>query len=201
MSEVFPPQGHIPAVPQGLLDARTLARTATGNLLLVGPSGRIDCVLDEMRPELPDPILVADGPQFTPAMAGRARTVILRDVDAMPINKQREFLYWLSSAPRTRIVSTASPDLFAQVGATFMTALYHKLKLVYVEPDAIAMARTVSIDKAAQLLDVSRRTIYNRIRDGTLKTTRTLGGSQRVTLESLADVQRRALLQHLRLEH
>jgi hypothetical protein len=32
---------------------------------------------------------------------------------------------------------------------------------------------------------VSRRTIYNRIRDGRLKTVRTIGGSQRVLIESL----------------
>jgi excisionase family DNA binding protein len=45
--------------------------------------------------------------------------------------------------------------------------------------------RSVSIDQAAQLLKLSRRTIYNRIRDGRLKTIRTLGGSQRVLVESL----------------
>jgi excisionase family DNA binding protein len=46
----------------------------------------------------------------------------------------------------------------------------------------------VSIDQAAQLLNVSRRTIYNRIRDGRLLTIRTLGGSQRVLVESLHDL-------------
>ena len=48
--------------------------------------------------------------------------------------------------------------------------------------------RSVSIDQAAQLLNVSRRTIYNRIRDGRLQTIRTLGGSQRVLVESLYDL-------------
>jgi excisionase family DNA binding protein len=47
------------------------------------------------------------------------------------------------------------------------------------------LGRSVSIDQAAQLLNVSRRTIYNRIRDGRLKTIRTVGGSQRVLVESL----------------
>ena len=47
------------------------------------------------------------------------------------------------------------------------------------------LGRSVSIDQAAQLLNVSRRTIYNRIRDGRLLTIRTLGGSQRVLVESL----------------
>ena len=44
----------------------------------------------------------------------------------------------------------------------------------------------MSIDQAAALLKVSRRTIYNRIRDGRLQTIRTLGGSQRVLVESPA---------------
>jgi excisionase family DNA binding protein len=43
----------------------------------------------------------------------------------------------------------------------------------------------VTIDQAAQLLNVSRRTVYYRIRDGRLQTIRTMGGSQRVLVESL----------------
>ena len=46
------------------------------------------------------------------------------------------------------------------------------------------IGRSVSLDHAAALLGVSRRTIYNRIRDGRLQTIRTVGGSQRVLLES-----------------
>ena len=47
------------------------------------------------------------------------------------------------------------------------------------------LGRSVSIDQAAQLLNVSRRTIYNRIRDGRLQTIRTVGGSQRVLVDSV----------------
>ena len=47
------------------------------------------------------------------------------------------------------------------------------------------LGRSVTIDHAAQLLNLSRRTIYNRIRDGRLQTIRTRGGSQRVLVESL----------------
>jgi excisionase family DNA binding protein len=36
------------------------------------------------------------------------------------------------------------------------------------------------------MLGVSRRTIYNRIREGRLQTIRTLGGSQRVLLDSVS---------------
>lgn len=47
------------------------------------------------------------------------------------------------------------------------------------------LGRSVTIEQAAQLIGVSRRTVYYRIRDGRLRTIRTLGGSQRVLLESL----------------
>ena len=47
------------------------------------------------------------------------------------------------------------------------------------------IGRSVSLDYAAQLLGVTRRTIYNRIRDNRLKTVRTAGGSQRVLIDSL----------------
>jgi len=49
------------------------------------------------------------------------------------------------------------------------------------------IGRSVSLDHAAELLGVSRRTIYNRIREGRLQTIRTLGGSQRVLLESVQE--------------
>ena len=51
------------------------------------------------------------------------------------------------------------------------------------------IGRSVSLDHAAQILGVSRRTIYNRIREGRLQTIRTLGGSQRVLLDSVQDVR------------
>ncbi len=49
----------------------------------------------------------------------------------------------------------------------------------------VRLGRSVSIDQAAQLLRLSRRTIYYRIRDGKLQTIRSIGGSQRVLVESL----------------
>ena len=47
------------------------------------------------------------------------------------------------------------------------------------------LGRSVTIDQAAELLRVSRRTIYNRIREGRLQTIRTIGGSQRVLVDSM----------------
>ena len=45
--------------------------------------------------------------------------------------------------------------------------------------------RSVLLDQAAELLGVSRRTVYYRIREGRLTPIRTRSGSQRVLLDSL----------------
>ena len=47
------------------------------------------------------------------------------------------------------------------------------------------MVRSVLLDRAAEMLGVSRRTVYYRIREGRLKTIRTPCGSQRVLVESI----------------
>lgn len=59
--------------------------------------------------------------------------------------------------------------------------------------DGPRIGRSVSLDHAAHLLGVSRRTIYNRIRSGRLRTIRTKGGSQRVLVESVERMNQRLL--------
>lgn len=52
---------------------------------------------------------------------------------------------------------------------------------------AHALGRSLTIDQAARRLGVCRRTIYNRIREGRLRTIRTAGGSQRVLVASIEE--------------
>ncbi len=62
--------------------------------------------------------------------------------------------------------------------------------LTYSEPEfQPQIGRSVSIEQAVQLLAVSRRTVYYRIRDGRLRTIRTLGGSQRVLMDSVEEMR------------
>jgi excisionase family DNA binding protein len=51
------------------------------------------------------------------------------------------------------------------------------------------VGRSVSIERAAQLLGVCRRTVYNRIKDGRLATLRTPWGSRRVLVASLLELK------------
>lgn len=51
--------------------------------------------------------------------------------------------------------------------------------------DTPQLGRSVTIQRAAEMLGVSRRTVYYRISEGVLQTIRTRGGSQRVVIESL----------------
>jgi excisionase family DNA binding protein len=53
--------------------------------------------------------------------------------------------------------------------------------------------RSFLIDDAAELLGVSRRTVYNRIREGRLHTIRARGGSQRVLLSSIERLLRESV--------
>jgi len=53
--------------------------------------------------------------------------------------------------------------------------------------------QTVFVDHAAELLGVSRRTVYYWIRHGRLQTVRTLNGSQRVLIVSIEALQREEL--------
>jgi excisionase family DNA binding protein len=55
---------------------------------------------------------------------------------------------------------------------------------------AVGMPASIMIDQAAEMLGVSRRTIYYRIHEGRLRTVRTRCGSQRVLVESIVALMR-----------
>jgi len=52
------------------------------------------------------------------------------------------------------------------------------------------MIQSLLLEQAAELLGVSRRTLYYRIRDGRLRTVRARCGSQRVLIESIQELLR-----------
>jgi excisionase family DNA binding protein len=52
------------------------------------------------------------------------------------------------------------------------------------------MVHSLLVEQAAELLGVSRRTVYYRIREGRLRTVRARCGSQRVLIESIEELLR-----------
>lgn len=54
-----------------------------------------------------------------------------------------------------------------------------------INADEMLTRKSVSIMKATELVDVSRRTIYNWMKAGKLDIVRTAGGSVRIFVESL----------------
>ena len=73
-----------------------------------------------------------------------------------------------------------------------MPDVYQRNSTPSEQVSAPRIGRSVSIDRAAELLGCSRRTVYNLISGGWLETVRTLGRSQRVTIESLERVANRS---------
>ena len=60
-----------------------------------------------------------------------------------------------------------------------------RVSVAFFVRDVAAMPRSVFVDEAAELLGVSRRTVYYRIREGLLQTVPTKGGTRRVLLDSI----------------
>src|SRR3989442_54653 len=56
----------------------------------------------------------------------------------------------------------------------------------------LCVLRSVFVERAAEMLGVSRRTVYYRIRQGKLRTVRTRCGTQRVLLDSIEELLREA---------
>jgi excisionase family DNA binding protein len=96
---------------------------------------------------------------------------------------------------RQAVTGVLAPGLFRGTGPAIQKArgrvqVHHIERAVSPNSFEPRFNRSVSLEQAAGILQVSRRTIYNWIRAGRLQTIRTLGGrSQRVLLASLQDLQ------------
>jgi excisionase family DNA binding protein len=100
----------------------------------------------------------------------------------LPVEISSKFKRWNQLSVHTALARNAGTDRALRTG----------MHVTDGSREAIAeprIGRSVSLDHAAELLGVSRRTIYNWIRDGRLQTIRTLGGSQRVLLDSVQVVR------------
>lgn len=111
-------------------DLRVLQHTRA-NVLLVGPSPATQRLVEALLPFFRPPVLRCHGARLTlPAAAGG--TLILSDADRLSEPDQRGVHEWLlNSNGSTRVVATASPEIFSLVRRkVFRDALYYRLNTV-----------------------------------------------------------------------
>jgi hypothetical protein len=106
------------------------------NLLLLGADGVIPIVLEMVRLELREPILMwRPGQRLELPSSGRAATLVLHDVSALTHDDQHNLLAWLDqTGGRIRVVSTTSVPLWPRVKTgAFSDVLYYRLNTVCVD--------------------------------------------------------------------
>ncbi len=119
-----------------LSDDWTIARTARVNLLLIQQEAAVAHLLDQLLPDLNEPIAQwRPGQLLVLPPIHLAGTMVLYNVGALAQDDQRRLLDWLeASGGRTQVVSTTPESLLPRVNAgTFLDTLYYRLNTVCVE--------------------------------------------------------------------
>jgi hypothetical protein len=113
-----------------------LARAAGTNLLVVGPDEQTRALVDALRPQLREPVIVVHaGEPLALAPPGEVGTLILFDVSMLGLSEQRRLLEWQERAEvRTQVISTTSTPLLPLVAAgACLAELYYRLNIVCLE--------------------------------------------------------------------
>jgi Sigma-54 interaction domain len=106
------------------------------NMLLTGPDGVIEYLLDALLPDMREPIgRWCPGDRLLlppPALVG---TMVFQDIGAMPSSDQRQLLEWLTDAAgRTQVISITRAKLVRLVEAgQFIEDLYYRLNIVSID--------------------------------------------------------------------
>jgi phosphoserine phosphatase len=120
----------------GAQDDLDLAKSGRLNLLLMGRDDLVEQVVDDLAPDLPAPVerWKAAARPAAP-LPQRVGTIVIRHVDAMTMEDQRDLMAWLESAgARTQVVSTTAVPLLARVRqGEFLDDLYYRLNTVFVD--------------------------------------------------------------------
>jgi hypothetical protein len=108
-----------------------IARANRFHVLIAGSPDAVEQSLAVLMPHLDPPVCYWTPDAFLPS-PGHVKTLVIRDVDALSAERQRDLLSWLDQgvAP-TRVVSTTTVPLFQRVAAgLFLGALYYRLNTV-----------------------------------------------------------------------
>ena len=112
-----------------------LMRVPRANVLLRGPEGIVQNVLDMLMPTLRAPIDVwRPGERLALPSAAQTGTIILREIGRLTRDDQSRLLSWLDEAiGRTQVVSTTAWPLLSRVhSGGFIDTLYYRLNTVCV---------------------------------------------------------------------
>jgi hypothetical protein len=106
------------------------------NLLLVGVDGRLQRILELLSRDYREPVAVwTPGEHLVLPPVEQVKTLILRNVGELSLVDQGRLFDWLNQAVgRTQVVSTTPGPLLPLVHAGgFLSALYYRLNVLYVE--------------------------------------------------------------------
>jgi hypothetical protein len=109
-----------------------IARASRFHVLIAGAADAVEQSLEVLMPHLTPPVCCWTPDAFLPS-PGHVKTLVIRDVDALSAERQRDLLSWLdqAAAAPTRVVSTTTIPLFQRVAAgLFLDALYYRLNTV-----------------------------------------------------------------------
>jgi hypothetical protein len=107
--------------------------SAQTNVLLEGPPPQVDTMLAALLPHAMPPLTTWDG--ATPLPTELAGTVIVREVNRLDGDQQRQLLRWIQNTDGTgRVIATASGSLFPLVErGKFVDTLYYRLNILRVD--------------------------------------------------------------------
>jgi hypothetical protein len=129
-------------VPQGMRGDRAstkdaaldwqIARANRFHVLVIGAADAVEQSLAALMPHLDPPVCCWTPDGLLPS-PGDVKTLVIRNVEVLTAERQREVLSWLEQAAvaRTRVVSTTTVPLFERVSAgLFLDTLYYRLNAV-----------------------------------------------------------------------
>ena len=122
---------------QGLHRDLTIARNTRANVLVFGPEQAVSNALALMIVDVEHATVIDRSTERfrLPSAVKRVPTVIIRNVDALSHDEQRELVdLLLVSKGHSRVIATTSRSLFALVDTReFSATLYYRLNTVYVD--------------------------------------------------------------------
>jgi hypothetical protein len=114
-----------------------LLRTTRPNILIVGAEDVVQSTVAALAAELPGPVSYL-GPNAPPPALDEAEMLVVPDVAALSLERQREWVMWLSEDfRRPQIVATSGVSLYPLVEDNrFSEVLYYRLNTILLDMQA-----------------------------------------------------------------